>query len=133
MKKKFDFKLNTDAPGQHMAILVIAFVFIWLSAIEAIKAPSESDAERGIKRPYAESGLTLYSNPQMTWYERMFCRGYQRTTACSFRLLHPFKEVFDDYGIVVKEEPPKKNVIDYRGPLPTNRALSSRILLKSTD
>jgi hypothetical protein len=45
-------------------------------------------------------------------------------------MLHPFKDVFEEHGIKVKESPPEKNVIDYRGPLPKNRAFRSKMLLK---
>jgi len=127
--KKFEFKLNADAPGQHTAILVLAFVAIWVSVLDAVKNPRDDPSRQGPKAPYAVSGQTIYDNPNMTWYEKYFCRGYQRASFCSYRLLHPFKEVFDDHGIKVKESPPKKNVIHYRGPLPKNRSLRSKIML----
>jgi hypothetical protein len=132
---KFDFKLNTDAPGQHVAILVFAGALVFLSVVEAIKSDSESDMPRlDQKRPYAESGETLYQNPQLTWYERHFCRGYQRSTACSYRLLHPFKEVLDENGINVKEAPPAHNsVVFYKGPLPSNRAFSGHISMEGVE
>ena len=125
-------KLNEQAPEQHMAILAVAGIFIFLSIVEQFKSsPAEEAARVRAKGAYAQTGETLYANPQMTWYERLLCRGYQRSSFCSYRMLHPFKDVFEEHGIRVKESPPKKNVIDYRGPLPKNRAFRSKMLLKS--
>ncbi|MCB0325022.1 MAG: hypothetical protein KDD69_15670 [Bdellovibrionales bacterium] len=126
-------KLNEQAPEQHLAILVVAGIFVFLSIVEHFKADSPQAAGAERSGTYAETGETMYANPQMTWYERYLCRGYQRSSFCSYRLLHPFKDMFEDSGIKVKEAPPSKNVIDYRGPLPANRAFRSKMLLKSEE
>lgn len=124
-------KLNDQAPEQHMAILVIAGIFVFLSVVDHIKAsPTDEEGKKVRTGTYAETGETMYDNPQLSWYERYLCRGYQRSSFCSYRMLHPFKDVFDAHGIKVKESPPEKNVVDYRGPLPKNRAFQSKILLK---
>ncbi len=125
-------KLNDTAPEQHMAILVITGVIIFLSVVDYFKsAPADEEGRKIRSGTYAQTGETLYDNPHLTWYERYLCRGYQRSSFCSYRMLHPFKDVFDAHGIKVKESPPKKNVVLYRGPLPKNRAFRSKMLLKS--
>ena len=107
---KFDFKLNTDQPGQHMAILALSGVFIFLSFISWLKTPAKFERQQTQpKGLYSETGETLYQNPHLAWYERFFCRGYQRAGFCSYRLLHPFKSVFDSAGIEIQEGPPEKN------------------------
>jgi hypothetical protein len=153
MKSKF--KLNSEAPEQSMAILAIAGVMILISVITSLGGRSK-DATGQEKGPNLEAGETLYKNPQMAWYEKYLCRGYQRSSFCSFRLLHPFTEVFDDNGIEVKAGRPEKNgivncqegdmgcittnpyangpesargVIRYRGPVPGSRSLSGKVVL----
>ncbi len=133
--KKLNFKLNTDAPGQHTAILVFGGVLLFLSVLEVIKSPSKS-ADEGptVRLPYAESGQVLYGNPKLTWYEQYFCRGYQRSGVCSYRLLHPFRPVLEEHGVEIRDEPPAKdNVVLYRGSLPVNRAYKDHIRLDNFD
>lgn len=127
-KPKLDLKLNSDAPGQHIAILVLAGVAIFLSVVESIKSPSSpEEVVRAPKGSYAETGETLYTNPQMSWWEKLMCRGYQRSTNCSYRLLHP---IIEQRGLDITVPPPKHdNVIKYRGPLPVNRALHRHIAI----
>lgn len=126
MKKLAEsIKVNADAPGQHTAILALSGIFIFLSFVEWIKAPSKDVLVEGPRM----AGETIYENPNMHWYEKYLCRGYQRASFCSYRMLHPFKSVLDDNGIRVEERPPEKNVIRYRGPLPSNRSLSNKIVL----
>lgn len=125
-------KLNDQAPEQHLAILVLAGIFVFLSLVEQFKAPSEETIDVRRSSDFAQTGRTLYDNPELAWYERYLCRGYQRSSFCSYRLLHPFKDVFEQNGIHVKEGPPAHdNVVDYRGPLPANRAFRSKLLLQS--
>ena len=122
-------KLNADAPGQHLAILAIAGVFTALSLIDWAKGPRDNGAEIvEVKGPYALTGETLYDNPKLSWFERYFCKGYQRSGICSYKLRHPYEAVFSRYGIAVSEQPVKnEGIIRYRGSLPNNRALSDKI------
>lgn len=106
---KFDFKLNTDAPGQHMVILAMAGVFIFLSVVEAIKSPDQEESELINKGSLLETGETRYRNPELTWYERYFCRGYQRSLFCSWKVLHPLTPVFEKHGVFIEARPPKKD------------------------
>lgn len=125
-------KLNEQAPEQHMAILVVAGIFVFLSLVEQFKSsPAQDELGKNIRKgPYAQTGQTLYNNPELSWYEKYLCRGYQRSSFCSDRLQHPFNELFKANGITVKAEPSEK-VVDYRGPLPSNKAISSKILLQN--
>src|SRR5262245_40578430 len=94
-------KLSEDAPGQHIAIMVVAGVFIFFSVISTLTAPDRTGGigEEVVQGTYAETGEVRYGNPQMTWYERLFCRGFQRSSACSYRLLHPLKDSLEEQGV----------------------------------
>lgn len=114
-----------------MAILAVAGAFIFLSLVEQFKAPGEKGPtlER-TKGPYAVTGETLYRNPQLAWYERLLCRGYMRSGFCSYKTLHPFKDVWDANGIRVREARPKRTgAIRYRGHLGGNRAIHGKMTL----
>jgi hypothetical protein len=117
MAKKSILKLNSDAPAQHMALLAVVGVIIFLSIVDAIKGPSvQIEPEEAVIRP----GESRYVNPQMNWYERIFCRGYQRSFKylCSYRLLHPLKSQFEADNKTIREAPPPSDgVVLYRGHL----------------
>jgi hypothetical protein len=117
MSKKSIFKLSEDAPTQHLALLAVVGVIIFLSIIDAIKGPSvQVEPEERMLRP----GESRYVNPQMNWYERIFCRGYQRSFKylCSYRLLHPLKSQFEAENRTIREAPPSSDaVVLYRGHL----------------
>lgn len=130
-------KLNEEHPTQHLVILVLGGVFTFLNIVESIKAPSDDKPLGPVKHTYTSVDEmtgevreieSTRKNPEMTWYEKLFCRGYQRSTACSYRLLHPLKAGWDDAGIVVPESPPEQNhVIRYRGRIETHTSLSGRV------
>ena len=125
---KFNFKLSEDAPGQHVAILGVAGIFIFLSLVESFK--SDKPSLDTLKGSYSESGQTIYSNPNMTWWEKALCRGYQRSGYCSYKTMHPFRQVWEQNGIVVSERPPlKTSPIRYRGPIQGNRSLNGKMKL----
>lgn len=121
-------KLNSDAPEQHMAILVVAGVCMFLSLISSLKS---KPIDNGISDPaLAMPAGPLYKNPEMKWYERAFCRGFQRSSFCSYRFLHPMNPVIEEMGIVMEEAPPENSgAIDFSGSLPVNRAINGRIRL----
>ena len=122
-------KLSTDAPEQHLAILCVAGFCVFVSVISAFTSGDEADQDVANQQAsYLESGITKYDNPQLTWWEKLFCRGYQRSQGCGYRFMHPLKQKFEDLGIEVQEAPANKvNAVDYNGSLPTNRAFSGRI------
>lgn len=124
------FNLNEDNPGQHMAILGVAGVFILLSLIQAITPDSTPAMQpKNVDQSYAATGKVRYGNPEMTWYERMFCRGFQRSSMCSYRLLHPLRAAAEREGAQIYEAPPKKRkAVDYYS-TEHSRSLSSRIVL----
>jgi hypothetical protein len=119
-------KLNTEAPEQHMLILVLAGVFMFLSLISSLKSKT---VDRGISDPsQAMPAGPLYRNPQMTWYERAFCRGFQRSSFCSYRFLHPMTPKIEEMGIVMEEAPAvNPGAVDFKGSLPSNRAFNNRM------
>ncbi len=136
---KFNFKLSEDAPTQHLAILVLGGVFTFLNLLEFWHTPTaEEKAGAAVMPTYTysvdeETGKvvqkeTKWENPQMAWYETFLCRGFKRSAACSFRLLHPFKSDFDAYGVSVDESAPKTDhVVRYRGTIKRNMILSDTI------
>lgn len=113
MSKKSIFKLNQEAPTQHLALLAVVGVIVFLSIVDAVKGPSiQIEPEERVLRP----GESRYENPQMSWYEKLFCRGYQRSFMCSFRLLHPLKSQFEAENKTIREAPPPSDgVVLYRG------------------
>ena len=102
-----------------------------MSLVDSLKSSdSKTIAGDTPQGSYQETGITRYNNPQMSWYERWFCRGYQRSGFCSYKTLHPFREVWDANGIRVREAKPKrKGAIRYRGRLGGNRALHGKMTL----
>lgn len=126
---KFNFKLSEDAPGQHVAILGVAGIFIFLSLVESFKQDKGPSLDT-LKGSYSQTGETIYNNPQMSWWERALCRGYQRSGFCSYKTLHPFREVWEQNGIKVAERAPiKTSPVRYRGPIQGNRSLSGKTTL----
>lgn len=131
------FKLSEDHPTQHIVILVLGGVFTFLNLLDTFKSSSNDTTQLPISYTYTSVDehtgevteiVSKRKNPEMSWYEKFFCRGYQRSTRCSYRLLHPFKAEWDDAGIEVDELPPEKDhVVRYRGPIEKNTALSSHI------
>lgn len=126
---KFNFKLSEEAPGQQIAILGVAGIFIFLSVVESFKTDRGPSLDT-LKGSYSQTGATIYSNPQMSWWEKALCRGYQRSGFCSYRTLHPFRAVWQENGIKVAEKPPiKTSPVRYRGPLQGNRGLNGKLTL----
>lgn len=122
-------KISTDAPEQHIAILVIAGLFMFLSLLSSLKS---NPVDNGINEEQQQQMAAgpKYANPELTWYERAFCLGFQRSSFCSYRFLHPLNEVIKEKGIIMEEAPAKApGAIDYRGKLPANRAFSRRMVL----
>ena len=121
-------KLNKDMPEQHMAILALSGVFVVISLVDWARGPQQENPNSQIPAgTFAETGITRYENPHMSWYERLFCRGYQRSASCSFRLLHPFGAVLDDSGVKVEEKAAQDGVVDYRGPLKRRSLFGEKI------
>lgn len=117
MSKKSFFKLNEEAPTQHLALLAVVGVIIFLSIVDSFKGSSNSiEPSEQVLRP----GQSRYANPEMNWYEKIFCRGYQRSFKylCSYRLLHPLKDQFEAENKFIREAPPPSDsVVLYRGHL----------------
>lgn len=126
------FKVCEDISAKHLIAIAFAGVIIFVSLLQQLMGPSRGQTEEValVQRPYVESGQTRYKNPKMSWYEKFLCRGFQRSGACNYRLIHPFSEVFEQNGVQVEQAPPRKEVINYRGPLKVNRAISGHITLE---
>lgn len=118
------FKLNESAPQQHMAIVVLAGLFIFINTLEAFKAKSRHDEKvNGPTQKFSDSfdpmsgqlvaRETKFQNPKLTWYEWIFCRGFQRSSSCSYRLLHPFGNEDESLGASLPDERPKTEHVVY--------------------
>ena len=109
------FKLNEDAPGQHKALLAVAGVMIFLSMVDAIKGeddPSVKNQQVAVSRRGPR-----HQNPSLSWYERVFCRGYQRSLNCSFSFYHPLRAELEAEGKRIREKDAPNGVVLYRGRL----------------
>ncbi len=131
-------KLNDASPQQHLAILVLAGVFIFINTIDMFKGKARQEEKTNGPAPrFAEtlddtgeviSRQTKFQNPKLSWYERIFCRGYQRSGSCSFRFLHPFATESEAIAQGIPEGAPKNDhVVNYRGDLGKNTAFSRNI------
>ena len=127
MSNKSILKLNEEAPTQHKLLLGAVAVIIFLSIVDAFKSPSIHDDTVLELKP----GESRYVNPELSWYEKIFCSGYQRSLKCQNRFLHPMRAEFEAEGKVIKEGPPRSDgVVLYRGHLKGDkRGLGGRIQL----
>ena len=138
-------KLSDTAPEQHKAILVLAGVFIFINVLDVVKASWREEGADGkpIQRVTQiideQTGTvvvkdTKYQNPEMSWWDRLMCRGYQRSSKCNLKLLHPKTSDADDYGIEVPRGAPKNDhVVYFKGSLNKNTALSGNIASPEAD
>lgn len=135
MKK---FKFLKEASPQQLGIFVLAPVFIFINALDYFKSREREDILSGRQERFTESvdaatgqvssTKTKYENPHLTWYERLLCRGYQRSSSCSLKLRHPKTEEAEDLGIAIPEGAPAENhVVYFRGALNKNTAFSRNI------
>jgi hypothetical protein len=106
-------KLSEKFTGQHMALFAAAGSVILLNIIDSLKGPTNPDDQ--LKA--VSSNGSKYSNPSMSWYQKIFCRGYQRSLNCGFQFLHPMKDSLEEDGKVIREGAPKDGVVVYRGHL----------------
>ncbi len=132
-------KLSEENPTQHLAIIVIGGIFAFLNILDAFSSsPPPGSESKTIMPNYTysvdetsgelQASATKWSNPQMSWLEKYLCRGYQRASWCSFRLLHPMSTDFESVGMEIEEAPPASDhVIRYRGKLEKNRSFTDRL------
>lgn len=138
-------KLSEENPTQHLAILVIGGIFTFLNLLDAFSSsPPASSDSHSVMPNYTysvdeasgevQASATKWSNPQMSWLERYLCRGYQRASWCSFRLLHPMSTDFESVGMEIEEAPPSSDhVIRYRGKLEKNTAFTDRLAIPDSN
>lgn len=128
-------KLNSEAPEQQLAILFIGGFCVLLSLLSMLGSggdDAQTEEQETQLTSYVETGITKYKNPKLSWYERIFCRGYQRSASCSPRLVHPMRSKMEELGIEINDAPAgDPNAIDYNGSLPVNRAISGRIRMEN--
>lgn len=129
-------KLNDANPQQHLIIVIFAGAFIFLNLITMFKAksndPEFSDLPRVTESVDALTGSistreTKFVNPKVSWFESIFCRGMQRSSNCSYKLLHPFANDSEELAAMPDEEPKADHVVYYRGSINKNNALSRTI------
>ena len=94
-----------------MALFAAAGSVILLNIIDTLKGPKNP----GEQLKMVSSNGSKYSNPSMSWYQKIFCRGYQRSLNCGFQFLHPMKESLEEEGETIKEAAAADGVVVYRG------------------
>ena len=124
-------KLGDEAPEQKMAVLGIAGVMILISLISSFGGSSGPKTASNVPAVAADGQIVpKYRNPQLSWYEKLFCRGYQKSWfTCSSRMLHPSLEESVEDG----DKDGKRGVIRYQGPLPKKSGWSGRVVLDNYD
>lgn len=103
-------KLSEKFSGQHIALFVVAGSVIMLNLIDSFKAPKS-----GEEKQMVSSTGSKYNNPTMSWYQRIFCRGYKTSLICGSPFLHPMREEMESEGKRIKEGAAPDGVIVYRG------------------
>lgn len=118
-------KLNEDMPAQHLALVAVAGVMIFLSVIDAMKGPSDPATK---KVENASPDGSHYRNPRLSLWQKVFCRGYQRSMNCGFSFYHPMRREMEAQGKRIIEKAAPDGVVVYRGHLKGEKdALSGRI------
>jgi hypothetical protein len=108
-------KLNSDAPAQHKALLAVAGVLIFLSLVDVVKGGS--DKSNATSNQVVLARGSKYQNPTLSWYDRIFCRGYQRSLSCGYNFYHPLRDELESQGKRIKEKKAPDGVVLYRGRL----------------
>lgn len=133
------FKLNTDMPTQHLFILAIGGAIFFLNIISYFKVSSKEEKESPETKIYTttvdemtgevSNVETRYENPHLSWYQRIFCRGFQRSSFCSLKTIHPLEDEMISQGIKVPEgEAEKRGPVYFKGSLNKNSAFSNSLV-----
>lgn len=103
-------KLSEKFTGQHIALFAAAGSVILLNLIDSMKGPSSAADTRAVSTTGSK-----YSNPSLSWYQKIFCRGYQTSINCGFPFLHPMREEMESEGKRIREGAAPDGVVVYRG------------------
>lgn len=135
-------KLSEEAPTQHLAIVVVALLFIFLNSLDAFKASQRNAVENGPLQNFTEhldemtgevrAQKTIWQNPKLGFVERFLCRGNQRSSFCSYKMLVPNEEEYADLNIPDRA-PKKDHVVNYHGSMGKNTVFSSRLEAPQTE
>ncbi len=106
-------KLSEKFTAQHMALFALAGSMILLNLIDSIKSSNRSTDNT---QEVALDG-SHYRNPKLSWYQKIFCRGYKTSLNCGFPFLHPKRAEFEAEGKIIREGAARDGVIVYRGRL----------------
>jgi hypothetical protein len=141
---KFKFSINTDHAMEHKAIIVLAGVFAFINVLSALKSGGDKIEVRD-KLPIITSSVdavsgtvtqrvTKWQNPSMPFWKRYLCRGFQRSDFCSTAALAPegpdFEDPLDPQSVTARQD---DRVIYYRGSMPKNSALTSRLAVPEAE
>lgn len=129
-------KLNESAPGQHLAILIGGGVIVFLNILSYLKAPETTDPNAPVikERIFTEQidsqtgevrrTETLYRNPSLSWFDRLFCRGLHRSSNCNEEVKHPIEDQ-EELGLNAPQA--DKKVLYYRGDLKQEKSADGKI------
>lgn len=104
------FKLEGSDSIQKMILFAGGGIFAALNLFCSF-GPPEADQAPRVRIEDLQPGHTFWTNPELTWYERIFCRGYQHSDGCSYRWLHPIVEAEKNKGWIPPEGPPPSKVV----------------------
>jgi len=136
-------KLNETSPQQHLMVICGAGACIFLNVLTWWKSgPSADDVKSAQPRVTESVDLatgsvsvrnTKFVNPKLSWYESIFCRGIQRSSMCSYKLLHPFANDQDIPEAMEDGEPKSDHVVYYRGSISKNTSMKNTIEAPEAD
>jgi hypothetical protein len=97
----------SEKPSRLLRVILIAigaggsFWLAWGGSSEQELAQRSYEGEEQLymdPRNESVSRPGMWSNPELTTFERLFCRGNRVSEDCPEREMHPFKEYFDYSG-----------------------------------
>lgn len=140
------FKLNDDNPGEHKAILIGGGLMLLLSMFQMFTGGGDSKSDKtkekvqNVSQNIDEASgqisyqKTYWQNPKMTWWETIFCRGYQRSAGCSYNFKHPRRTDLEALGKKINDAPPSRDhIIGYVGPMEKTSSFSSSFDIPVSD
>ena len=105
-------KLSEKFTGQHIALFVVAGSVILLNLIDSMKSPKSGEETQVVS-----FNGSKYRNPSLSWYQKIFCRGYQTSVNCGFPFMHPMRDEMESEGKRIREGAAPDGVVVYRGRL----------------
>jgi len=95
---------------QKLTIMIVGSICIagnllltYFNSADGPKLPAE------IPQFSTDGQATYWQNPNLSWYQKLFCRGFQSSSICSHAFIHPSPELVAREGGSVSG--PQKGVV----------------------